>query len=60
MNAKKCDRCGKYFDLNNHYLELKTKPIIDQTEPMFGFEFDLCKDCQQDFKDFMNNYKKEG
>ena len=60
MNAKKCDRCGKYFDSNNHYLILKAKPIIDLTEPMFGNEYDLCESCQQDFNNFMNSYKKEG
>jgi len=60
MNAKKCDRCGRYFDLKGHYLELKAKPIIDLTGPMFGSEYDLCETCQQDFNDFINNFKKEG
>ena len=59
MNAKKCDRCGKYFDETEEYLGIEITHIVDNWRSR-GFEFDLCKDCQQDFKNFTNNYKKEG
>lgn len=63
MNAKKCDRCGRYFECDDNYLEIRVKLIIDKTSPMFGEEYDLCESCQENFDNFMNPtlpYEKEG
>lgn len=60
MNAKKCDRCGRYFKCDDNYLELTVRPIIERTTPMFGNEYDLCESCREDFNNFINPYKREG
>lgn len=51
MNAKKCDRCGKYYEpRQRRYTYLLAKygdKSIDYTEPV-----DLCKDCSNELYDW--------
>ncbi len=52
MNAKKCNRCGTYYDENSKILLLGT----DKSE-LYGFEtIDLCEICSQEFEKWL---KKE-
>lgn len=48
MNAKKCDRCGKFYD----YAPNKFAAI--QRDTFCNIEYDLCEECQNDLKQFMN------
>ena len=62
MNAKKCDRCGRYFPVNNSYSEMK----IDVTQcraksddnyltldcPV-EFAFDICPKCMKELCDIV-------
>lgn len=57
MNAKKCDRCGVFFEPHD-YLILKEKRIVSNTSPMFPREYDLCLTCNEEFYDFLNKYKE--
>ena len=51
--AKKCDRCGKYYDYKPpKFEELNKKEIYKKINE----SFDFCDDCLEDFKVFM----KEG
>ena len=40
MNAKKCDRCGKYFDETDEYLQIEVTHIKESWNSR-GFEFDF-------------------
>ncbi len=57
MNAKKCDRCGVFFNIHDNHLILKEEKI---TGPLYSFKnkYDLCLMCQEEFYNFMNNYKE--
>ena len=57
MNAKKCDRCGVFFEAHD-YLILKEQPIINDSTRMFPREYDLCKICEEEFYAFLNKYKE--
>ena len=55
-NAKKCDRCGKYYDKNNAKsmngifvtsISIKTNP------PLYKRVFDLCDECIVDLYKFL-------
>lgn len=56
MNAKKCDRCGVFFEEGTDYLILKEKVVT--SDFLFGNEYDLCPICQKDFYNFLNKYKE--
>lgn len=55
-NAKKCDRCGKYYDRN---LECYAPGTVasgvsfTRVDGYIGLKFDLCDSCIIDFKKFM-------
>lgn len=60
-SAKKCDRCGKYYD-NNEAIRQGITNIGDSTIIAIKYvyhnnisveRFDLCDDCVQKLKDFM-------
>ena len=57
MNAKKCDRCHCYFDV-----DLPTKFVIHQHIGLLWETADLCKKCNDELTKFMTAYedKKEG
>lgn len=58
MQAKKCDRCLKYFEPRD-FIILKTKSVISGTYSILEHEYDLCEDCQKEFYDFLDGYKEE-
>lgn len=50
-NAKKCDRCGIYFDQ-----PVKPDIAISQYTHGYGsFEIDLCPACQESLQMFLHN-----
>lgn len=56
MNAKKCDRCGRYYDKVNSkppYTLFKTRTFIENTE-----RIDLCDDCSNDLAEWYNIFRK--
>lgn len=66
-NAKKCDRCGSYYDSNTEY---KLKCTLGGHAYIAGIglmtanrnaleSFDLCDACLSDFKEFMEAKKTE-
>lgn len=63
VNAKKCDRCGKYYDRNNAKLKGYDGVIAGVSLVRCGVpsgiryieEKDLCDECIEEFQDFMKN-----
>lgn len=59
MNAKKCDRCGKFFDPDlgdrSDYL------IIDFSDGAGCYldEYDLCRECTEKLRRFMEMKEDE-
>lgn len=53
MNAKKCDRCGRYYDKNvrQSYILAKQQVLSDLTE-----RIDLCKQCADELEEW---FRKE-
>lgn len=51
--ARKCDRCGAYHDGRIYNLTRTPMYVLDEDEK----EFDLCRDCMNEFDDFMNGVK---
>lgn len=48
--AKKCDRCGNYYDLYDHDIE------ISKSREYYKY-IDLCPKCHEALKDWLNIYK---
>lgn len=44
MDAKKCDRCGKYYDYD---------PKVNIDVSVDGYEYDLCPRCEDDLNAFI-------
>ena len=68
MNAKKCDRCGKFYDFyniecsgNKKKFSKRFNSIDVVRRNMEGgtvanyIKFDLCPDCMADFENFMSS-----
>lgn len=59
MNAKKCDRCGKYYETENSvtiqyvYGQVKFVPFIGLCPEKTTY--DLCADCAEEFQEWMNS-----
>lgn len=60
MNAKKCDRCGRYYDKNTEYF-VGRMPIrcaagvrIYDTCGYNWIVWDLCDDCLTEFFNWVN------
>lgn len=61
MNAKKCDRCGAYYDKNKKHKTFGRISggvisgiwMVDQSGRE-DYYFDLCDDCIGDLKKFLN------
>ena len=49
MNAKKCDRCGQYYTIN------ELPPYIPVIDPQYraGSDIDLCVECIESFYEWM-------
>ena len=47
-NAKKCDRCGKYYDKNDHKIWLYT------ASPDARNALDLCDECVTELKKWLD------
>ena len=49
MNAKRCDRCGQYYTIND------LPPYIPVIDPQYraGCDLDLCADCIELFYEWM-------
>lgn len=43
--ATKCNRCGVYYDRRNRTIKYMDK------------DYDLCRECAEEFKEFMNGAK---
>ena len=48
MDAKKCDRCGKFIDINEEYIGISITHYSKrwQSHPQY---LDFCKDCADKF-----------
>ncbi len=66
--ARKCDRCGKYYDRNIRHtgrFGSQDYPIIGcfyalgTSNPMCGEGFDLCDDCIDELKIFLGIKEEE-
>lgn len=64
MDAKRCDRCRKYYD---EYHESRRKPFsngmafVDRSTTGYSrkYIYDLCPDCMRELWNFMKNEKAE-
>lgn len=56
MNAKKCDRCGRYYDKNvrQSYILSKQQVLSDNLEML-----DLCSRCTAELEEWFNSKKIE-
>ena len=64
-NAKKCDRCGKYYDKNQKFkIKNTTTDFADGIKftGVKGYDssqFDLCDDCIEKLYNFLGGVKLE-
>lgn len=65
MDAKKCDRCGAYYD--NEKEHARESAFFDQIYKINSFmplgsntrkKFDFCPDCRKAFVEFMEGGKQ--
>ena len=47
-DAKKCDRCGKFYEGNEVRYSEKGLVVCNK-----HYEYDLCEDCLKDLDEFM-------
>lgn len=71
MNAKKCDRCGKYYILHKKSEEKKCSlslkiaktfnrnPELEGQSYIDNIAYDFCFDCTKEFESFMAKKNKE-
>lgn len=63
-NAKKCDRCGKYYENNEEHRFIHSGKIIGMVKKVSAdgtnsISYDLCDSCLTDFGLFMDGLKIE-
>lgn len=67
MNAKKCDRCGKYYDHYNGNLIFPTNGRAngfalynEDSNRIVGTQrfYDLCQECMKKLIDFIENNER--
>lgn len=68
MDAKKCDRCGKFYD-HYSYPVNQSGPYRHGNKLMLANEiygvnhhvkeFDLCKDCMDELEEFLGMHKEK-
>ena len=65
MDAKKCDRCGAFYDVE--YERLNGGAFFNQVHKINPYatlqsstraKFDLCNDCRKAFEEFMKGGKR--
>lgn len=59
MDAKKCDFCGKLYEIYNSIEDQRWNSICLFLDNYKMSYFDICPDCHQVFIEFMNNRKYE-
>lgn len=62
-DAKKCDRCGKLYEIYNGVEYKKFRQKFDWVEIRGGMSdprrgFDLCEDCMMDLIDWLGEVEK--
>lgn len=57
MNAKRCDRCGKYYAVEAPFQNRKYS-IIKNLRSLGSGTLNLCKDCQEKLNIFMEETRK--
>lgn len=57
MNAKRCDRCGKYYTLEVP-IQNRKYSITKNLRSLGGGVLDLCKDCQEKLNIFVEEARK--
>ena len=58
MEAFKCDRCGKYYDVytvSNGYFKDEVYVIFKESD---NTRLDICCDCMHDLKNWFNDGRK--
>lgn len=62
-NAKKCDRCGRFYEkrsidcktINSNFVKnLEGNLLMYEVNSSSGFYFDLCPICFRELMDFLN------
>lgn len=59
-SATKCDRCGKYYDVNNNTLIGRKQNVTmagivtESKDGRYIDSYDLCDECANDFIEFIN------
>lgn len=60
-NAKKCDRCGKFYDPNESTFKKDVSQFkLAKLKNCFERELDLCQNCQYELKNWMNKTQFDG
>ena len=64
-NAKKCDRCGKFYRLEDKNFKTTSSRVVMAARLLdrSGYslnDYDLCDDCAAALYDFLTNYEAEG
>lgn len=57
MNAKRCDRCGKYYAVEA-LIQNRKYSIIKNLRSLGSNTLDLCKDCQEKLNIFAEETRK--
>lgn len=57
MNAKRCDRCGKYYTLEVP-IQYRKYSITKNLRNLGAGALDLCKDCQEKLNIFVEEARK--
>ena len=57
MNAKRCDRCGKYYTAEAP-IQNRKYSIIKNLRSLGSNTLDLCKDCQEKLNIFVEETRK--
>ncbi len=56
MNAKKCDRCGKFYTCYDGRVDLKEKKEENKFVYYNGHDsYDLCQECMEKLMSFFQN-----
>lgn len=58
MNAKKCDRCGKFIDINEDYIGISIKHFSQGWESL-PEDLDFYENCAKELFKGDDNYEKK-